>query len=270
MKNAFFVLLVLLCSSCIKSNQIGNIESQDRVMLPSNNQVSFEQQGAFIQQEIPQSNDNQYKQYNRNSSSSDLFQKSSGYFGAITSASNNINKNGYLGVVSGMYSGATASRYVGGFSKACMGTQSVAGTGYTGGNVSMADLSSMASEQLYKADNASLVTESNIGNDEYPKASYGWENPSKNQAQLANPDCERAGNEIVLAKQTEVLADKLFYYRKALRLCPESAEYHNGLGEVYLILNRKNDAEFEFKESLRLNPLYPTAQKNLKILTGNY
>ncbi len=67
-----------------------------------------------------------------------------------------------------------------------------------------------------------------------------------------------------------MLADKLFHFRRALRLCPDSADYHNGLGEVYLVLNRKNDAEFEFKEALRLNPSLYIAKKNLNMINNSY
>ncbi|MGI6681016.1 MAG: tetratricopeptide repeat protein [Bdellovibrionota bacterium] len=132
---------------------------------------------------------------------------------------------------------------------------------------------------------ASINDIPNAQNIEYPKASYSWDNNPINKEsgvsvnnvslnadiynELSN-DCEKAKAKATLAKQTEVLADKLFYYRKALRLCPSSPEYHNGLGEVYMVLNRREDAVFEFKEALKLNPEFYTAKKNLNIAENKY
>ena len=63
------------------------------------------------------------------------------------------------------------------------------------------------------------------------------------------------------------MADKLFHYRRALRLCPDNALYHNGLGEIYRSLNRLDDAEYEFREALRLDPGFQTARENLSGLS---
>ncbi len=77
-------------------------------------------------------------------------------------------------------------------------------------------------------------------------------------------DCTQAGAEAEKAGRSSELADKLFHLRRALRMCPENATYHNDLGEVYLALNRKTDAAFEFREAVRLDPKHEEAQTNLR------
>jgi len=61
-------------------------------------------------------------------------------------------------------------------------------------------------------------------------------------------------------------SDKLFHLRKALRLCPNSAETHYELGKVYLSMDRAADANYEFKQSLSIDPNYASAQESLKDL----
>jgi len=92
--------------------------------------------------------------------------------------------------------------------------------------------------------------------------------PSAAAAPLAlsnssSPDCREAFGEIDKAAQVSEPSEKLFHYRRALRMCPNQPEIHNGLGEVYLSLNRKADAEFEFKEALKLDSSYAKARTNL-------
>jgi len=79
-------------------------------------------------------------------------------------------------------------------------------------------------------------------------------------------DCSKADEEITLAKGTTEAGDKLFHHRRALRLCPNDASIHNALGELYLSMNRSEDAEFEFKEALRLNPGFEVAKDNLRMV----
>ncbi len=88
-------------------------------------------------------------------------------------------------------------------------------------------------------------------------------------ARIAQPapalseSCKSAQEEVSRASASKEHADKLFFYRRALRLCPEDASIHNGLGEIYKALNRNVDAEFEFREALRLDPSLAVAQENL-------
>ncbi len=79
-------------------------------------------------------------------------------------------------------------------------------------------------------------------------------------------DCQSAEKEIANANASSDVADKLYHQRRALRLCPENPSYHNGLGEIYLSLNRDEDAMFEFEEALKIDPNYSSASRNLAIL----
>lgn len=80
---------------------------------------------------------------------------------------------------------------------------------------------------------------------------------------LDSDECVKAQGEVTKADTKDDVSDKLFHFRRALRLCPENASFHNGLGQLYLSLNRKTDAEFEFNEALRLDPNFQPARDNL-------
>ncbi|MGI6524143.1 MAG: tetratricopeptide repeat protein [Bdellovibrionota bacterium] len=81
-----------------------------------------------------------------------------------------------------------------------------------------------------------------------------------------NDDCVEAKKEETSAEQATSLPDRLFHYRRALRLCPYNPRYHNALGEVYLSLERRSDAEYEFKKALDLDSGFTKAAENLEIL----
>lgn len=113
--------------------------------------------------------------------------------------------------------------------------------------------------------------------------SYAWQNKAGNsagstaQVEAVKPtslnanvstECRQAEEETSKAKVAAEMADKLFHYRRAIRLCPTKPEYHNGLGEVYLALNRRDDAQFEFKEALNIDPAYEIARNNLSAVKG--
>lgn len=89
--------------------------------------------------------------------------------------------------------------------------------------------------------------------------------PAKYSADSA--DCVQAGEEMRTGNNAPSSADKLFHYRRALRLCPDKAVFHNSLGEAYLMMQRKEDAEYEFREALRLEPGFAPAQQNLKAIS---
>lgn len=84
--------------------------------------------------------------------------------------------------------------------------------------------------------------------------------PSEVVSRVPNTtECQSAAQEVQQARGASETADQLFHYRRALRLCPESPEFHVGLGEVYVQLGRADDAEYEFREALRLDPTYRMA-----------
>ncbi|WKZ57266.1 MAG: glycine zipper domain-containing protein [Bdellovibrionota bacterium] len=89
-----------------------------------------------------------------------------------------------------------------------------------------------------------------------------------NTARVATAECRDAENEVKKANAAHDAPDKLFHYRRALRLCPTNPAYHNAIGEVYLSLNRQVDAEFEFREALQVDPSFEPAQRNLDALSG--
>ena len=79
----------------------------------------------------------------------------------------------------------------------------------------------------------------------------------------SSTECLQAEQENNKAKLATEASDKLFHYRRAIRLCPRNPEHHNGLGETYLSLKRQDDARFEFQEALNMDPSYEPARKNL-------
>ena len=76
-------------------------------------------------------------------------------------------------------------------------------------------------------------------------------------------ECREAEQEVRKGNAAPESADKLFHLRRALRLCPTNPDYHTQLGQLYLSLNRPNDAEYEFKEALSLDPSFSPAEQSL-------
>ncbi len=81
---------------------------------------------------------------------------------------------------------------------------------------------------------------------------------------ILSGECGEAQNEARQAQSEREAADKLFHLRRALRLCPSNADFHASIGEIYLSMGRKVDAEFEFKEALRINPDNVVASNQLR------
>jgi tetratricopeptide (TPR) repeat protein len=79
-------------------------------------------------------------------------------------------------------------------------------------------------------------------------------------------NCKGAEVEAKRARSASSEADRLFYYRRALRLCPLEPGYHLEIGRVYAELGRKEDAEFEFHKALELDPESEEAQDELSLL----
>jgi Flp pilus assembly protein TadD len=76
---------------------------------------------------------------------------------------------------------------------------------------------------------------------------------TKTAALLNNdtPECRQAKDEFNQANASSEGPDKLFHLRRALRLCPNTPEYHRALSEVYRSMGRIADADFELAEANR-------------------
>lgn len=101
------------------------------------------------------------------------------------------------------------------------------------------------------------------------RASYKPEVTAAKSSGIGNTgtsECVEAQAEVTKANALQESADKLFHLRRALRLCPGNASYHNALGELYLKLDRKDDARYEFDEALKLEPGNRQAQANVEYL----
>ena len=82
-------------------------------------------------------------------------------------------------------------------------------------------------------------------------------------------NCAAAEQEASKSSEASEPADRLFHMRRALRMCPESSDLHNRLGELYLSMKgKKDDAKFEFQEALKLDPSLNSAKANLASLSA--
>ena len=88
------------------------------------------------------------------------------------------------------------------------------------------------------------------------------------QNSLQSQECMRASEQLEKSERANDVADKLFHARKALRLCPEGADFHASLGDIYLSLGRKKDAQFEYQEALRLDPNNKKAQMSMNSMAA--
>lgn len=82
----------------------------------------------------------------------------------------------------------------------------------------------------------------------------------------ADDDCSRADQEYQRATTSISDADKLFYLRRALRLCSPKPNLHLATGRVYSKLGRVEDAEYEYRQVLDLEPGNSEAAKELASL----
>lgn len=87
-----------------------------------------------------------------------------------------------------------------------------------------------------------------------PEASVSAALQAPDEPKRASGECGQASQEIEKSKQVSEPAEKLFHYRRALRLCPSESRYHVHLGDHYRALKRDADANFEYKEALALDP----------------
>jgi len=81
--------------------------------------------------------------------------------------------------------------------------------------------------------------------------------------------CTEAEAEAARARTAASDADKLFYFRRALRLCPMEPGYHLEIGRVYAAIGRTDDARFSFNKALEIDPENQRAQEELSLLMVN-
>jgi len=86
------------------------------------------------------------------------------------------------------------------------------------------------------------------------------------QTTTTSEGCTQSKEALEAAANTSENSDKLLHLRKALRLCPNSAETHYEMGQTYLAMDRAADASYEFKQALSINPKFTAAQESLKEL----
>jgi hypothetical protein len=86
------------------------------------------------------------------------------------------------------------------------------------------------------------------------------------QTTTTSEGCTQSKEALEAAANTSENSDKLLHLRKALRLCPNSAETHYEMGQTYLAMDRAADASYEFKQAISINPKFTAAQESLKEL----
>lgn len=78
--------------------------------------------------------------------------------------------------------------------------------------------------------------------------------------------CTEAEKEAARGVSATSDADKLFYFRRAIRLCPEVPEYYVQVGRVYVNIGRTEDAQHEFNKALELDPDNTKALEELNMI----
>ena len=150
---------------------------------------------------------------------------------------------------------------------------------------SATDLGGIAERDISSLDESTAVEVAGAGTTSLAdsaspaKGAYDWSKGGDNESgaggdfpkevslgEVSSGDCEGAATEIQSGETSQETADKLFHFRRALRLCPNKPEYHVKLGQVYLALNRPTDAVYEFKEALSLDPSQAAAKEGLASL----
>jgi len=88
------------------------------------------------------------------------------------------------------------------------------------------------------------------------------------QQQQQNTACNRAFNDFDSARKVDNDTDAVTYYKAGLGICPDDDVAHYELGEVYVRLDQTDAAIAEFKEAVRINPMFSRAQRQLERLQG--
>lgn len=81
-------------------------------------------------------------------------------------------------------------------------------------------------------------------------------------------ECGKGESEAQRAESSMEPADKLFYLRRAIRLCPSNASYHTRLANEYALLGRNEDAKASFEDALKLDSSLSEAKTGLANLAS--
>jgi uncharacterized protein YqgC (DUF456 family) len=79
-------------------------------------------------------------------------------------------------------------------------------------------------------------------------------------------ECAEGEAEAVRARNATSDADKLFYFRRAIRICPEEPTYHIEVGRVYSSIGKSAEAKESFHKALELDPENEVAQDELSMM----
>jgi len=76
-------------------------------------------------------------------------------------------------------------------------------------------------------------------------------------------ECKSAEGEFYKGRGAVDSADKLLALRRAVRLCPSDMRFQLALGQAYKSAGRREDAVYQFKEVLKVEPNNPIAKQGL-------
>jgi len=78
--------------------------------------------------------------------------------------------------------------------------------------------------------------------------------------------CDAAYADFSRARSSQRTDDKIYYYKKGLRLCPDYYDAHYELGLLYKRLGNIEEAKYEFRRTLEIKPEHYDAREALRSL----
>ena len=118
-----------------------------------------------------------------------------------------------------------------------------------------------AAESSAKALSSGLPPAAIAGAEALAKNSSG---SPKGAHELGN--CKDAVKEAEHGLNASSDADRLFYLRRAARLCPTEPTYHVELGKLYGAIGKSDDAKYELRQAVDLDPNNQVARDELSII----
>ncbi len=104
---------------------------------------------------------------------------------------------------------------------------------------------------------------------EVPKDAAAKEAKSAAEAPKDLANCKEALKEAERGLHAGSDADRLFYLRRAARLCPTEPSYHVELGKLYSTIGKGEDAKYELRQAIDLDPSNQVARDELSILENS-